>query len=125
MRKEKKGLAGWTPVAANEERKFKELCLCPEGSRSWRDVNEVTGLEALQARLEGAVVEVKATTLASRNKIKFMVPEEIRELASWEGLEEEGTESAQRILCQSGSLAKGHSRQETCGDEALGQRQGY
>ena len=82
VRKWKKGWAGWTPVSADEERKFQELCLCPEGSRSWCDANEVSGLEALQARLEGAVVEVKATTLASRNKNKFMVPDEIRELAS-------------------------------------------
>ena len=78
VRKRKKGWAGWTPVSED----VKELCLCPKGSRSWCDANEVSGLEALQARLEGAVVEVKATTLASRNKNKFMVPEEIRELAS-------------------------------------------
>ena len=78
----KKEWTSWTPVSEDEERKFKELCLCPEGSRSWCDANEGSGLDALQARLEGAVVEVKATTLASRNKKKFMVPEEIRELAS-------------------------------------------
>ena len=41
-----------------------------------------------------------------------------------EGTEEEGTESAQRIRCQSGSLALSQSRQETCGDETMGQRQG-
>ena len=39
-------------------------------------------MEDLRARLEGAVAEVKATTLASRNKNKFMVPDEIKELAS-------------------------------------------
>ena len=82
VRKGKKGWAGWTPVSADEERKFKELCLCPEGSRSWCDANEVSGLEALQARLEGVAVEVKSTALTFRNKNKFMVPEEIRELAS-------------------------------------------
>ena len=82
VRKGKKGWTGWTPVSADEERTFKEPCLCPEGSRSWCDANEVCGLEALQATLEGAVVEVKATTLASRNKNKFMVPKEIREFAS-------------------------------------------
>ena len=32
--------------------------------------------------MEGAAVEVKATTLASRNKNMFMVPEQIRKLAS-------------------------------------------
>ena len=36
----------------------------------------------MQTRLDGAVVEVKATSLESWNKNKFMVPEEIRELAS-------------------------------------------
>ena len=114
---------------------LQELCLCPEGSRSWCDANEVSGLEALQTRLEGAAVDVKASSLASRNKNKFMVLEEIRELTSVaaqcrdpvkrEGLEEEGTESVQRIRCQCGGFAMGQSRQETCGDEALDQRQGH
>ena len=81
VRKGKKVLASWTPVSVDEGRKFKELSLCPGGSRGWCDANEVSGLEALQARLEGAVVEVKATTLASQNQKMFMVPEEIRELA--------------------------------------------
>ena len=36
-----------------------------------------------------------------------------------EGLAEAGTESTQRVRCQSGGLAKRQSRQETCGDEAL------
>ena len=65
----------------DEERKFQELCLCPDGSRSWCDDDEVGGLEALQARLEGAEVEIKAATTASRNKNKFMVPDEIKEIA--------------------------------------------
>ena len=82
VKKGKKGWAGWTSVSEDEERRFKELCLCPEGSRSWCDANEVSGLEALQARVEGAAVEVLAAALASRDKNKFMVPEEIRELAS-------------------------------------------
>ena len=30
VRKGKKGWAGWTPVSEDEERKFKELCLCPD-----------------------------------------------------------------------------------------------
>ena len=81
VRKGKKG-AGWTPVSEDEERKFQELCLCPGGSRSWCDANEVGGLEALQARLEGAAVVIKGTTMASRNKTKFMVLDEIRK---WRG----------------------------------------
>ena len=74
VRKGEKGWAGWTPVSEDEERKFKDLCLCPDGSRS--------GLEASQARLECVVVEVRDATLASRNKNKSMVPGEIRKLAS-------------------------------------------
>ena len=30
VRKGRKGWAVWTPVSEDEERKFKELCLCPE-----------------------------------------------------------------------------------------------
>ena len=74
VKKGKKRWTGWTPFSEDEERKFKELCLCPDGSRSWCDDDAVGGLEALQARVEGAAVEIKATTLASRNKNKYMVP---------------------------------------------------
>ena len=49
VRKGKKGWGGWTPVSEDEERKNKELCLCPDGSRSWCDDDAVSGLEALQA----------------------------------------------------------------------------
>ena len=38
-------------------------------------------LEALQERLEVAAA-VKATTTATRNKNKFMIPDEIREMAA-------------------------------------------
>ena len=48
------------------------------GSTTMRSVAE----KALQARVEGAAVEVKATTLACRNKNKFIVPAEIRDMAS-------------------------------------------
>ena len=60
LKKGKKGWAGWTPVSEDEELQFKELCLCPEGSRSWCDDDAVKGLEVLQASVEGAAVEVKA-----------------------------------------------------------------
>ena len=43
-----------------DERKFQELCLCPDRSRRWCDANEVSGLEVLQARVEGVAVEVLA-----------------------------------------------------------------
>ena len=49
VRKGKKRWAGLTPVSQDEKRKFKELCLCPDGSRSWCDVDAVGGLEAFQA----------------------------------------------------------------------------
>ena len=39
-------------------------------------------LEALQERLEVAAAAVKATTTATRNKNKFMIPDEIREMAA-------------------------------------------
>ena len=84
MRKGKKRWAGWTSVSDVEEKKFQELSLCPDGPRSWIDVAKEDGLEALQSRLERAVVLVKATTTAYSNKKKFMVPDEIREMAASE-----------------------------------------
>ena len=82
MRKGKKSWAGWTSVSDVEEEKFQELSLCPDGTRSWIEDVKHDGLEALQSRLEGAVAQVKATTTASRNNKKFMVPDEIREMAA-------------------------------------------
>ena len=82
MRKGKKSWAGWSTVSDVEEKKFQELCLCPAGTRSWIDDVKDDGLVALQSRLEGAVAQVKATTTASRNNKKFMVPDEIREMAA-------------------------------------------
>ena len=43
---------------------------------------KVDGLEALQSRLQQAVGQVKATTMVSRNRKKFAVPDEIREMAA-------------------------------------------
>ena len=65
-----------------EEKKFQELSLCPDGTRSWIEDVKDDGLEALQSRLEGAIDQVKASTTASRNNKKFMVPDEIREMAA-------------------------------------------
>ena len=39
-------------------------------------------LPASPVRLEGAAAAVKATTTATRNKNKFMIPDEIREIAA-------------------------------------------
>ena len=91
------------PGVLVSERNNLILCLCSEGSRSWCDANEISGLEALQARVEGAV-EVKATTLASRNKNKFMVPEEIREFAS---LAAQCRDPVKRILRKNAQKARG------------------
>ena len=82
IRKGKKSWAGWTPVSDVEEKKFQELSLCPDGTRSWIEDVKDDGLEALQSRLEGAIDQVKASTTASRNNKKFMVPDEIREMAA-------------------------------------------
>ena len=40
------------------------------------------GLVAFQARLEEEAAAVKATTTATENKNKFMIPDEIREVAA-------------------------------------------
>ena len=45
------------------------------------DVGE-GGLEVLQARLEGAVAEVKATTTATRNQNNSKILDEIWEMAA-------------------------------------------
>ena len=65
-----------------EEKKFKGLSLCPDGWRSWIGDENEDGLEALQSRLEVSVAQTKATTTASRNNQKFMVPDEIREMSA-------------------------------------------
>ena len=72
-------MGGLDPVSEDVERIFQELCLCPEGLAAGAMPMRSVAWKALQARLEGAVVEVKAATLASRNKNKFMVPDEIQE----------------------------------------------
>ena len=82
VKKGKKSWAGWTPVTDKEEEKFKVLCLCPDGSRSWVNDEKEDGLDALQSRLETSVAQIKATTTASRNNNKFQVPDEIREMSA-------------------------------------------
>ena len=77
MRKGKKGWAGWIPKTDVDR-------LCLDGSREWergggRGDGQEGGWEALQARLEEAAAEVKATATATRNKIKFNIPDENQE----------------------------------------------
>ena len=126
VRKGKKGWAGWTPVSEDEERKFQELCLCPDGSRSWLDDDEDGGLEVLQ--LEGAAVVINATTMESRNRNKFMVPDEIREMAGLAAkcrdparrkvLRKKAQNARREFDARKGALRRGKSRQEARGDEA-------
>ena len=60
-------------------------------------------LQALQARLEEAAAEVKATMMATRNMNKFKIPDEIRKMA---------TETAKsRILSRRESFGK-HGKTE-------------
>ena len=80
VKKGKKGWAGWIPKSEGEKLKFQELVLCPNGSRDWINDGGQGALETQQARLEGAAV--KATATASRNKNKFKIPDEIREMAA-------------------------------------------
>ena len=82
MTKGKKCWTGWTPVSKTEEGQFQEFCSCPEGVRIWIDEKQEDGLEALQLRFETAAGQVKATTMVSRNKKKFAVPDEIRVMAA-------------------------------------------
>ena len=64
-----KGLAGWIPKSEEEKNKFREFVLSPKDGRGG-------------CRKDWRTQEVKATTTAMRNKNKFAVPDEIREMAS-------------------------------------------
>ena len=80
-----KGWAGWTPASEAEKAKFQELVLCPRSDHSdaaLRGTEDGEGLVLLHDRPVGAAAEVKATTTSSRNRNKFCVPEEIRQMAS-------------------------------------------
>ena len=80
-----KGWAGWTPVSDAEKARFQELVLCPRSDHAEaapRDAEDDEGLVFLHDWLVGAAAEVKATTISSRNRNKFCVLEETREMAS-------------------------------------------
>ena len=80
-------------------------------------------------------MEVKATTLTSRNKNKFMVPEEIRELASVVAqcrdpvrrrvLRKKAQKARREFDARVEALPRGKVVMKLCGAEDLGQRQGY
>ena len=77
--------AGWAPKTEAEKIKFEELVLCPRSGPDPAvpcDEDDDEGLVFLQERLVDAAAAVKATTTALRNKFKFCVPDEIRDMAS-------------------------------------------
>ena len=68
-----------------QKAKFQELVLCPRsdhGKATPGETEEEDGLVRLHDRLVGAATETEATTTSSRNRNKFCVPEEIRQMAS-------------------------------------------
>ena len=77
----KRGRAGWIPKSEDENSSSKN-------SRSIRATLDCMndggneGLVASQERLEEAAAAIKATTTAIKNKSKFMVPDEIKEMAA-------------------------------------------
>ena len=82
MKKGKRAGQAGPSMSRTEEDKFQEPCLCPEGIRSWFGDVKVDGLEAFQSSFEGAVGQVKATTMVSRNKKKCAVPDEMRKMTA-------------------------------------------
>ena len=80
-----KGLAGWAPVSEAEKSEFQELVLRPRSDHDEADpceTDEGDGLILLHDRLLTAAAEIEAITTSSRNRNKFCVPEEIRQMAS-------------------------------------------
>ena len=75
--------------------------------------------DALQARLEGAAADSKATALATR-KNKFEVPDEIRMMAEAAG--KCGNPVLRRVLRKSRSPTQRENRAETNCENTLGQR---
>ena len=77
--------AGWVPVSETEKAEFQELVPCPRsvhGEGDPRETEEGNGLALLHDRLVGAAAETKATTTSSRNRNKFCVFEEVRQMSS-------------------------------------------
>ena len=68
-------------LSEDEKLKFQELTLCPSGARDWVNHKGDGDLVASQERLEGTAAAVKSTTAAISNKNKFMILDEIREMA--------------------------------------------
>ena len=79
------GWAGWATVSEAEKAKFQKLVLRPRSGHDevdQREPEDSKGLVLLHDRLVDAVAEIKATTTFSRNRNKFCVPDEIRQMAS-------------------------------------------
>ena len=119
-KKGKKGLAGWIPKTENDGQKFQEQVLCPAASREWMHDDGEGGLEALQARLEGAAAEVKATTTTTRNKNKFEV--QVQDSGRDHG---DGGGAVQESLTPEGSPPIKQDCAETCTDNGFALRKNY
>ena len=84
-KKARQGWAEWAPVSEAEKAKFQELFLCPRSDHREdvpRETGEADGLVLLHDRLVSAATEIKASTTSSRNRNKFCVSVEIRQMAS-------------------------------------------
>ena len=80
-----KGWTGWTPKSGVEKVTFQELALCPRSDRDQavpRGKDDDEGLVLPHERLVDAAAAFKATTTASRNRNKFCMPDEIRDISS-------------------------------------------
>ena len=81
VKKGAKGCAGWIPKSETEKNRFQELVL--RSGWSSRDAqDEDDGLGALRGTLEEAAAATKVTTTALRNRNKFTVSDEIREMVA-------------------------------------------
>ena len=75
-------LGGLDPCIRGRVNKFQELVLCSSGDSTETRKDGCDGLVVLQERREEAAATAKATSTTSRNRNKFSVPDEIREMAA-------------------------------------------
>ena len=76
-----KGWVGWIPRSGPRKASSKILCSAQAIVQLRPRQNEPDRLVALQERLEDAASAVKAPTTASRNRNRFSVPDDIKEMA--------------------------------------------
>ena len=75
-------MGGWIPRSEDEKSQVSRTRALRGDGRVGMYEEGNDGLVALQEGLEEAAAAVKATTTAMENKIKFTVPDEIREMAA-------------------------------------------